>query len=313
MHRTTLALVLLGISLAASAADIFTGVRFSDGRNRTSDDLGDQTLILVYFCGHCPNAAKFMRTQGKGIHDAIEAQKVPAHLVCITPDFTPEGLVYWTRDYGMEHALVGQDTLNRYKIGLDNILQRRTYRNGRESHIKHGDGPYDAALKDWFIKSPGEVGVFRFPVDGLTEEKSRTLWWMVERDQPQAMETLVAARRNKALKDDAEKIYGVVEASLLKRQETLLAAGATFATYEGLETLLAQAKPIALKPAGEKLKELGKDAAIKTELKARAIYQQCQELLIHPNPQKQQTGREGLETLAKKYGETSYGKKAGGG
>jgi hypothetical protein len=98
--------------------------------------------------------------------------------------------------------------------------------------------------------------------------------------------------------------------SLTERQESLLAADPTMATYEKLETLLTQAKPTVLKPAAERFKELGKDPAIKTELKARSIYQQCQELLAHPNPQKQQTGREGLEILAKKFAETVYGKKA---
>ncbi len=85
------------------------------------------------------------------------------------------------------------------------------------------------------------------------------------------------------------------------------------ATYEGLEALLQQAKPIVLKPAADKLKELGKDATIKNELKARAIYLQCQEVIAHPNPQKQQAGREGLDTLGKKYNNTVYGKKAAGG
>lgn len=101
--------------------------------------------------------------------------------------------------------------------------------------------------------------------------------------------------------------------SLTERQESLLAAAATMATYESLEKLLIQAKLTVLKPAADRLKELGKDATIKNELKARAIYQQCQELLAHPNQQKQQAGREGLELLAKKFAETVYGKKAGRG
>jgi hypothetical protein len=305
-------LAVTGATRAADGpADPFTGIRFTDGKARSIADLGDQTVVMVYFCGHCPSAAKFMRTQAKTAHDLIEERKVPMQLVCVTPDLTPQDLVEWTKSNGLENALVGQDTLNPYKVGLQNILQERDYRGGKQVRVSGFGNAFSDDVRGYLDK--GNVGTFRYPLDGLTEDKARTLWWMVERDRPQAMEMLVAARKNKALKDDAEKIYAVVEASLVKRQDALLAADISMATYEGLETLLTQAKPIALKPATEKLKELGKDATIKTELKARAIYQQCQELLAHPNPQKQQAGREGLETLAKKYGETVYGKKAGGG
>ena len=310
MHRLLAALTVLLLATALHAGeDPFSGIRFSDGKTRTISDLGDQTVVMIYFCGHCPSAAKFMRTEAKALHDLIETRKAPMHLVCITPDLTPEDLVNWAKDVGVEHALVGQDTRNEQKIGLSNILQRATYRGGKSSSLPGGDNLVGAATA---CIDKG-AGTYRFPVDGLTDDKAKTVWWMIERDQPQAMDTLMAARKNKAVKDDAEKIYSVVETSLTKRQETLLAADTSMATYEGLETLLTQAKPVMLKPASEKLKELGKDATIKNELKARAIYQQCQELLAHPNPQKQQAGREGLETLGKKFGDTMYGKKAAGG
>jgi hypothetical protein len=229
----------------------------------------------------------------------------------VTPDLTPQDLVEWTKTNGLENALVGQDTLNPYKVGLQNILQERDYRNGKRMRVGGSGNAFIDDVRSYLDK--GDVGTFRFPVEGLSDEKSKTLWWMLERDKPQAMEALVGARKNKAMKEDADRIYGVVEASLTKRQEALLAAPADMATYEGLETLLTHAKPIVLKPAGERLKELGKDATIKNELKARAIYLQCQELMAHPNPQKQQAGREGLETLGKKYADTVYGKKAAGG
>lgn len=311
MRRTALALVLLTVTTALHAGDPLAGAAFSDGKGRALDDLGDQTVVVMYFCGHCPRAAAYMRAQAKAIHDAIESQHAPARLVCLTPDLTPAELVEWTKERGLEGALVGQDTRNDRKIGLQNIFQGGIWRGGRAvGGLQFSPADVEAVKARISAK---DAGTFTFPVDGLSDPRAVELWWMVERDKPQAMDALVAARKNKALKDDAEKIYGVVEASLLKRQEALLAADTSMATYEGLETLLTQAKPIALKPAGEKLKELGKDATIKNELKARAIYQQCQELIAHPNPQKQQAGREGLETLAKKYADTVYGKKAGGG
>jgi len=311
MKRAVLVLAALVLSCGLHAGDPFATAAFSDGKSRSLNDLGDQTVVVMYFCGHCPRAGAYMRAQAKAIHDAIESQHAPARLVCLTPDLTPGELVEWTKERGLDGALVGQDTRNEHRISTNNIFQSEIYRGGKavgQLDFKPGDV---ATVKS--LIAAKDAGTFTYPVDGLSDPRAIEVWWMVERNKPQAMETLMAARKNKAVKDEADKIYAVVEASLTKRQDALLAADASMATYESLETLLAQAKPIALKSAADKLKELGKDATIKNELKARAIYQQCQELLAHPNPQKQQAGREGLETLAKKYGNTVYGKKAAGG
>lgn len=311
MRRTLISLALLTVTCALAAVDPLAGAVFSDGKNRSITDFGDQTVVVMFFCGHCPRSGAYMRAQAKAIHDAIESQHAPARLVCLTPDLTPAELVEWTKERGLEGAFVGQDTRNDYRISTNNIFQSEIFRAGKRIGRLEFEAGDVAAVKS--LISVKEAGTFTYPVDGLNDPRAVELWWMVERNKPQAMDALVAARKTKALKDDAEKIYAVVEASLTKRQDALLSADASMATYEGLETLITQAKPIVLKPANEKLKELGKDATIKTELKARAIYQQCQELIAHPNPQKQQAGREGLETLAKKYGETRYGKKAAGG
>ena len=55
---------------------------------------------------------------------------------------------------------------------------------------------------------------------------------MVERNRPQALDALMAARKSKADKDDGDKIYAAVEADLNKRQDALVAADPTLATYE---------------------------------------------------------------------------------
>ncbi len=310
-HCALSALAALTLVVGLHAGDPLDGAAFSDGKHRSLADLGDQTTIVMYFCGHCPNAGAYMRAQAKAIHDAIESQHAPARLVCLTPDLTPAELVEWSKERGMEGALVGQDTKNIQHISLNNIFQGEIYRAGKQvGQLQFRPTDVEAVKARITAK---DAGTFTYPVSGLNDPRATEVWWMVERDKPQAMETLMAARKNKSLKDDADKIYSVVEASLTKRQDTLVSADASMATYESLETLLTQAKPMVLKPANEKLKELSKDATIKNELKARAIYLQCQELLAHPNPQKQQAGREGMETLAKKFAETVYGKKAAGG
>lgn len=306
----TIAALTLVLGLHAGD-DPFAGAAFSDGKHRTLAELGDQTTVVMYFCGHCPRAGAYMRAQAKAIHDAIESQHAPARLVCLTPDLTPADLIEWTKERAMEGALVGQDTRNSHHISLNNIFQGEIYRGGHQvGYLQFSPADVDAVKTRIAAK---DAGTFTYPVSGLSDPRATEVWWLVERDKPQAMETLMAARKNKALKDDADRIYSVVEASLTKRQDALLAADANMTTFEALESLLIQAKAIALKPAADRLKELGKDATIKTELKARAIYLQCQELVAHPNPQKQQAGREGLETLAKKFADTVYGKKAAGG
>jgi hypothetical protein len=307
-------LAVLGLALGQllhAGEDPLAHAAFSDGKTRSLSDLGDQTTVVMNFCGHCPRSGAYMRAQAKAIHDLIESQHAPARLVCLTPDLSPAELVAWKKERGLDGALVGQDTRNPHGIGLSNIFLGHIYRGGKRIDTLQFSEADVAEVKNR-ISVPG-AGTFRFPVEGLGDPKATELWWMVERDQPQAMDALVAARKNKALKDDAERIYAVVEGSLTRRQDALLAGDASMATYEALETLLGEARPIVLKPAAERLKELGKDPTIKTELKARTLFQQCWELQAQPNPQKQQAGRQGLEELAKRYPQTVYGRKAGGG
>lgn len=307
--RATLAAVLLA-AFAVSAMGIddpLSGAQFSDGKEHALADLSDQTTVVIFFCGHCPRAGAFMKNQAKAIHDAIQAQKAPARLVAMTPDLSPTELVAWAKERGFDDAFIGQDTVNKHEIGLNNIFNGAIYRGGRMiGHLAFGP---EAVEQVKAIIAKPDAGTHRYQVDGLSD-KGKELWWMVERNRPQALDALMAARKSKAGKDDADKIYAAVEADLTKRQESLIAAEPTLATYEALERLLADAAPIALKPAAERLKALGKEAALKPELKARDMYRQCQELKASPNPQKAQAGKDGLAELAKRMPTTVYGQKA---
>jgi hypothetical protein len=307
--RTVLAALLLSatVALAGAIDDPLGGAQFSDGKEHALADLADQTTVVIFFCGHCPRAGAFMKNQAKAIHDAIQAQKAPARLIALTPDLSPTELIAWAKERGLDDAFVGQDTVNQHEIGLNNIFNGTIWRGGRQvGNLAFGQEAVEQVKAA--IAKP-DAGSHRYQVDGLSD-KGKELWWLVERGRPQALEALMSARKSKAGKDDADKIYAAVEADLGKRQDALVAAEPTLATYEALERLLADAAPIALKPAAERLKALGKEAALKPELKAREIFRQCQELKASANPQKAQSGKDGLAELAKRMPTTVYGQKA---
>ncbi len=118
MYRILNALAILVLTITLHAGDPLDGITFSDGETRRLSDLGDQTVVVMYFCGHCPRSGAYMRAQAKAIHNAIESQHAPARLVCITPDLTAAELVEWAKERGLDGAFVGHDSRNVPRVQL---------------------------------------------------------------------------------------------------------------------------------------------------------------------------------------------------
>jgi hypothetical protein len=121
----------LPISGADANKDLLSGVEFIDGKSRSQKDFAEQTAIIIFFCGHCPSAASYMRSVGKNIHDTIENDKISARLIAITPDKNVEELKVWAKELGYSDALVGYDPLNRKNISTNNILQGSVHPPGK--------------------------------------------------------------------------------------------------------------------------------------------------------------------------------------
>jgi hypothetical protein len=154
-------------------------------------------------------------------------------------------------------------------------------------------------------------GSHRFPMEGLTDPKAQELWWMVERQKPESIKTLVAVAKQKStLGSDATKILAVVKPTFESREAELAEAPATMQTYESLESLLTASQGIELKKASLRYKELTKAKELKDEIQARSIYRQCEELLTSPKAGATEGAKANLATLAKKFPETKYGKLA---
>jgi hypothetical protein len=303
------ALLLIVAALATlPAADPLDGLDFVDGKQRTAASFAGQTVVIVYFCGHCPNAASFLGGDGKAMHDWIEHEKLPVTLVLATPEFKPATLkdLDKERGYGMTSALYAHDPLNRENISLQNILQCRLLRpDGRVDMLPWRD---TAAVVQQQVTAQN-AGAFVFPPADITDAQAKELWWGIERGKPKAIKNLVAA--GKAGKGaDVAKLLERVKAREAELQDAAVAAAPTFAAVEALEAFMTETDGLDLKKAQARYKELKAMKELKDEFKARDIYQQCSKLIASSKSSDQQSGKEGMAMLAKKFPATTYGAKA---
>lgn len=228
-------------------------------------------------------------------------------MVCITPDEQPGELIGLAQSKGIANALMAFDPRNRLKISLSNIYQ---------THLMAPDGSLwrvpGKTHKDMIIAAQEKKpGTFRIPVEGLTDAKVISAWWMVERGTGKGAlkELTVVAKKKGPLQEQAQK---VIDAAQTACDAALAAAGEGLAAYESVERLAGRFEGLDPKPLKTRLTELGKGAEMKDELKARDMWQKCQAALASPKPKEQAAGRDGLAMLAKKMPDTVYGKKAAG-
>jgi hypothetical protein len=226
-------------------------------------------------------------------------------LVVVIPEVTLADLPAFSKDFNMENALWAADPPNSHKISTSNIWQKYHFAPGGKM------GYFDDSADVKRIMSSPTGGTFRYVVEGLTDPKARELWWMVERQKPEAVKVLVSVTKQKSpLGVDAVKIFNVVKSTFESRETELVGGPVTIATYEGLEALLSESQGIELKKATARYKELGKAKELKDELQARSIYQQCQELLVSQKGGLPEAGKANLATLAQKFPNTKYGQLA---
>ena len=225
----------------------------------------------------------------------------------VTPEVTAAELPAFSKEFNMENALWASDPANSLNISTQNILQTSFISMGGKADYFKNSREAKAVM------SAPSGGEFRYVVDGLTDPKARDLWWMVERQKPEAVKVLVSVTKQKSpLGVDAAKILAVVKSTFEKSETELLAAPVSIATYESLEALLTESQGVELKKAAVRFKELGKAKELKDELQARSIYQQCQELLVSQKGGAPEAGKANLATLAKKFPNTKYGQLAAG-
>lgn len=249
-----------------------------------------------------------MASLGEGVKQAvdwIEQERKPAWLICITPDEQPADLVGLAQSKGITNALMAFDPRNRLKISTKNIYQ--TYMMAPDGAIWRVPGK---THKEMLIAAEAQKpGTFRIPVEGLTDPKVTAAWWMVERGTGKgALKELTAVAKKKGTM--AEQAQKVIDAAQKACDAALAAAGDGLAAYETVERLATRFEGLDPKPLKTRLGELGKDAKVKEELKARDMWLKCQTALASPKPKEQAAGRDGLAQLAKKMPDTVYGRKA---
>lgn len=237
----------------------------------------------------------------------IEQERKPAWVVCITPDEQPAELIALAQNKGIATALMAHDPRNRQKISLNNVMQ---------THLIAPDGSLwrvpGRTHKDMLIAAEAKKpGTFHLPVTGLTDPKVTAAWWMIERGTGKgALKELVGVAKKKGPLQEQAQL--VIDAAQKACDAALAAAGEGFAAYETVERLSGRFDGLDPKPLKTRIGELGKDATVKNELKARDLWQKCQAMLASTKPKEQAAGRDNLAQLAKKMPDTVYGKKAAG-
>jgi hypothetical protein len=227
-------------------------------------------------------------------------------LVLLTAEVSAADLPGYSKNWAMDNALWGNDENNALHIDTKQILMNYTITPGFGSQTQIG---YTGVLDS--VKSMLGSGSFTYPVEGLTVDKAKDLWWMVERKKPDAIRTLaMVAKQKTPLGTDAVKILTVVKASFAERQAKLKDAPVSMDTVEAYETLLTEGQGLDLKTAMSIYKALTRNKTLKTEFAARSMYQEAKGVLSSPTTSSQAAGKEEMAALAAKYPKTSYGKLA---
>lgn len=296
--------LLFATAAAFGAEDPLASLRFLDGKARTLEQFKGQAVVVVSFCGHCPSARQFIATEAVALADLIEKERLPARLVCATPEHAGPDLEAYIKDAApslADRALFANDPVNAQKIGLSNILQNAAFDAGGKQRPTGGLRNLAASVTPLLRAAKG-----RYPVDGLTG-KALEAWWLMEMGRPGAVKGAVTAAKKDA---EVAKALAPVETAIRARLDALVAAPVELATYESLEALLEEGDGLDLKAGSERLKTLAKEPALKKELQARTAWKQVQAQLASSKPKEQEAGRANLAELAKRFPDTVYGRRA---
>ena len=339
MRCLLLALTCL-IATAASAADSFEGLDFSDGQSRSEASLAGQMVCVVYFSGECPTARQWMGGEVRMLHDWLEQKHVNATLVLVTPDVAASDLPALDSDrgYHMVHALYANDPSNHENISLGNIYQVRLLSangnwrpvspvpllanvqraiamlgSGPASRQHYGDLGPGATPVGMDVDAPAQseaTGHYRVDLSGLTDKEVLAAWWDAERCRPGANKAILAGA--KRAKDGAQirMLADQLTAYYAAREQTVSTGSPTIQTIEALETLMMEGDGFPLKLAHKAIHDLMRAPALKSELRAREAYREDQPLVKSPRQSDQENGRQALTDLVQAAPNTVYGQKA---
>lgn len=300
-----LLLLLLLMVPALAAEDPLAGFRFVDGQEHRLTDWPGQPVLIMYFCSHCPSAKKWMSTTAVEIGKKIDQDRLAAQLICVTPEFSGEQLkAYAAANCApiLQTALFANDPANRMDISLKNICQAELWIDGAGRGISYN------AVSEAVAQPFKASTAFLFPVACELSDQGKAAWWAVERGKPGAFASCVQGQKKNP---EAKAIVEAVEKTLLARQEKLIAAEPSMTGYESLEDLCADGAGLpSLKPSAERLRALGKDPALKDELKARDIFRAASKQAAGKKPSEIDAGKANLAQLAQKLPNTVYGQRA---
>ena len=232
--------------------------------------------------------------------ELIEKEKLPAHILLVTPEYKGEKLKSLATEKGLSPSAMAWDPENVHDISLNNILQVYVIApNGSARRLTSGDLVQNAA-------SLLSTGTYRIDPTGIDDEKIKELWWMVERGKPGVIPALVkAAKKN----DQAQQLLTVVEERYQARANELQSAELSFSVFESTEAWLLEHKGLDTKELTKSFKKMAKDKSIRKELKAKSAYMQFKAMIASGKKKSVDQGTAGMKQLAVKFADTTYGKR----
>ena len=314
MNYLLTALMILGVAhLHAGGVEGFV---FSDPAVAASVAQEDHGRLVIYFCGHCPSARKFLATDVKALADAIQEHHAPLKVICVTPELKAKEAAAYGEGIGFVGAAFGHDGPNKKNISLSNIYQLEYLpgKGGKSMRLGIKDV---SKLKDTVSSGDdhGQFGSYRIAPPEFADPKVKELWWAIENGIVEAFVALgkfkKKARAGKKNGDDILALAEAVASSLQAELTTAMAGGDDFITFEALENVLMVGDGlIETDEAEDRLKALKRDKAIRDEIKAREAFKVCTKLMSTGRDKDRKQAMAGFKEIAKRFPDTVYGKKA---
>jgi len=316
MSQRLLALaLLLVLAPVAPAAEVPEDLVFLDVERGEHTRRSPHGHLLVWFNSRCPNARKTIQTTVNEFHQTMVERQAPLDVIFIGTDVTGEELEAYAEKVELEQPILAHDPRNRYELTLSNSLKL--------DFVRGPDGPLrevhpleleELAVAALLPEAHGELGAYAFEPYGIDDPKIRKVWWMLEQGNTKAVKPLVQARRRAREDDPTDEqiilLHDEVQRVLLGRVEELLEAEPSFATYEALEAAVEDAEHFDPDEGEDRLREWRRQGDIREELKARAAWYRCQDLLNSESEKQQRKGELGLQQLAEQMPDTVYGRRA---
>ena len=109
-------IMVVSVSQHAAATDL-SQFQFVSGLDGESLENSPHGTLVVYFCGHCPGARKWMASDIKNISEARAKHQPPLQVIYVTPDLSGKKVESYAQSVGIMADTFAHDPVNKKKLG----------------------------------------------------------------------------------------------------------------------------------------------------------------------------------------------------